>query len=279
MSGTLILCATPIGNLGDTSTRLAETLAAADVIYAEDTRRTAKLLAHLGVSKPMRSYFAGNERSRNTELADDLADGKVVALVSDAGMPAVSDPGASAVQVAIEAGATVTAIPGPSAPVTAVAIAGFGGDRYVFEGFLPRKGRERATRLASIASDERTTVFFCAPKRVGKDLTDLGEWAMPDRRVVVTRELTKIYEEVWRGTLSEAVVHWVDGNHRGEFTVVIEGAESVPADLASAIEQVRALTESGEPTSSAVKAVAASTGVRKNDLYDAMTIGDVEEPG
>lgn len=264
-----MLCATPIGNLGDISERLIETLSGADVVFAEDTRRTGQLLNHLGISKPMRSYFAGNERTRNSELQALLAEGKTIAFVSDAGMPAVSDPGSSAVQIAVAIGAAVTAIPGPSAPVTAVALSGFVGDRFVFEGFLPRKGAERKQRLASIADDQRTTVLFSATRRVDKDLADLAERVEPGRQVVVTRELTKLHEEVWRGTLVEAARHW-GGNvePRGEFTIVVEGATPPPPDLGAAVSQSLLEIERGASTSQAVKAVSDRMNVSKRELYE-----------
>lgn len=269
MPGTLILCATPIGNLGDTTERLAETLVAADVVYVEDTRRTAQLLRHLGVSAKMKSYFAGNERTRNDELAELLRDGLTVALVSDAGMPTVSDPGASAVQMAIRVGAAVTAIPGASAPVTALAISGFPGERFVFEGFLPRKGPERRKRLESIASDERTTVLFCATKRIGIDLADLARCVDPDREIVVTRELTKLHEEIWRGTVADAAAHFGDDDtNRGEFTLVVSPAPLRVPDLDAAFRQACAEIEAGESISRAARTVAAATGVSRSDLYE-----------
>jgi len=276
MAGTLILCATPIGNLGDVSTRLTETLERADVVFAEDTRRTGHLLAHLGVSKPMRSYFAGNERSRNDELATLLSEGNTVALVSDAGMPVVSDPGMSAVAVAVAVGAAVSAIPGPSAPVMAVAVSGFSGDRFVFEGFLPRKGADRAQRLAAIASETRTVVFFAATRRVGADLTDLAAVAEANRRIVVTRELTKLHEEVWRGTVAEAADHWSVQALKGEFTVVVEGASIAPGDIGEALRYARELIAEGTSPSRAVKAAASANGISKSELYD-LVVRDVDE--
>ena len=246
-----------------------ETLAGADVVFAEDTRRTGQLLNHLGISKPMRSYFAGNERTRNDELQALLAERNTIAFVSDAGMPVVSDPGASAVQVAVAVGATVTAIPGPSAPVTAVALSGFVGDRFVFEGFLPRKGAERKQRLASIADDLRTTVLFSATRRVDKDLADLAERVEPGRQVVVTRELTKLHEEVWRGTMVEAARHWgTTAEPRGEFTIVVEGVSPLPPDLGAAVTQVLLEIEGGSSTSQAVKAVSDRMNVSKQELYE-----------
>jgi 16S rRNA (cytidine1402-2'-O)-methyltransferase len=267
MAGTLILCATPIGNLGDTTHRLAETLAGADVVYVEDTRRTAQLLRHLGVSAKMKSYFAGNERARNDELATLLVSGMTVALVSDAGMPVVSDPGASAVQVAIDVGASVTAVPGASAPVTALAISGFSGDRFVFEGFLPRKGSERVMRLASIAGDERTTVMFSATRRVDADLADLASHVAPDRKIVVTREMTKLHEEVWRGTVSEAAIHFAQDDARGEFTLVIKGATRVVPSLETAKETALGMIAKGDSLSHAVKESAMHHGVSRRELY------------
>ena len=277
MPGTLILCATPIGNLGDTSARLAETLAAADVVFVEDTRRTAQLLRHLGIAVPMKSYFAGNERARNDELAALLAGGSTVALVSDAGMPVVSDPGTSAVQVAVDVGAVITAIPGPSAPVTALAVSGFDGDRFVFEGFLPRKGTERSERLASIAQDRRTTVLFAATRRVADDLADLAAELGADRRVVVTRELTKMHEQVWRGSLGQAIEQFPDSQVKGEFTVVIEGAAEPEPDIEAAARSAREMIVGGTSMSHAVKASARSHGVSRRELYD-LVLGENGDP-
>ena len=269
MPGTLILCATPIGNLGDLSERAAKALAEADVIFAEDTRRTGKLLNHIGASVPMKSFFAHNERARLNELSEFLDRGDTVVLVSDAGMPVVSDPGMSAVDVAARAGATVTVIPGPSAVVTAVAVSGFEGDRFVFEGFLPRKGKARKAVIESIGEEQRTVVFFASPGRVVKDLEQLAEHMASDRRVVLARELTKLHEEIWRGSIEKAVTHWqsVD-NVRGEFTVVIEGAEAVAVDLGAASDAAKRLISQGSTTSDAVRQIAKSIGVSRRELYD-----------
>lgn len=269
MSGTLILCATPIGNLGDLSERAAEALATADVIFAEDTRRTSKLLNHIGASVPMKSFFAHNERSRLADLATHLESGDTVVLVSDAGMPVISDPGMSAVDAAIKAGATVTAIPGPSAVITALAISGFDGDRFVFEGFLPRKGRARAAVIAAIGAEQRTVVFFASPSRVAKDLGHLGESMAKDRGVVLARELTKLHEEIWRGTITEAVEYWAAvETTRGEFTVVVEGAQPIPVDIDAATDAAKQLINQGSTTSDAVRQTAKSTGVSRRELYD-----------
>lgn len=268
MPGTLTLCGTPIGNLHDLSERAAETLRTADLIFAEDTRRTGRLLQHLGVSVPMKSFFAGNEKARLELLRRELEDGSSVVLVSDAGMPVVSDPGASAVQVAIEVGATVQVVPGPSAVVTALALSGFNGDRFVFEGFLPRKGGERAGAIERIAAEQRTVVLFAAPSRVAADLGDLAA-VDPHRRVVVTRELTKMYEEIWRGSLGDAFDHWsTHGTAKGEFTLVIEGAPQRSVSIDDALEAVRALITEGSSTSDAVRTIAVDFGVSRRVLYE-----------
>jgi 16S rRNA (cytidine1402-2'-O)-methyltransferase len=269
MPGTLVLCATPIGNLGDLTERAVDALSRADVIFAEDTRRTGKLLEHIGASVPMRSFFAHNEKSRLRDLTEHLAQGHTVVLVSDAGMPVVSDPGMSAVGAAISTGATVTVLPGPSAVVAALAVSGFDGDRFVFEGFLPRKGRARSIVVEAIGTELRTVVLFATPRRIVRDLEDLSEHMARDRRVVLARELTKLHEEVWRGTLAEAISHWGDRESiRGEFTVVIEGARQSEPDLQDAQDAVKRLIDQGFTTSDAVRQIAGSTGVSRRELYD-----------
>lgn len=269
MSGTLTLCGTPIGNLSDLSERAIRTISNADLIFAEDTRRTAKLLSHLGVSVPMKSFFAGNEQARLSLLRDELEAGKDVILVSDAGMPIISDPGASAVQVAVECGASVGVVPGPSAVVTALAVSGFDGDRFIFEGFLPRKGDARTRTLLSFVDEQRTVVLFAAPTRVAADLSDMASVAGSLRRVVVTRELTKIFEEIWRGTLEEAALHWRrDGTTKGEFTIVMEGAEAREPSMEDAISAALDFISKGTSTSDAIRMVTATHGVRRNELYE-----------
>ncbi len=268
MPGTLTLCGTPIGNLADLSERAAETLRTADVILAEDTRRTGRLLQHLGVSVPMKSFFAGNEKARLELLRRELEDGSSVVLVSDAGMPVVSDPGASAVEVAVDVGAAVHVVPGPSAVVTALVVSGFDGDRFVFDGFLPRKGRERAVAIERVAVEQRTVVLFAAPSRVAADLGDLAA-VDPERRVVVTRELTKMYEEIWRGSLVEAADHWsTQGTAKGEFTLVIEGAPERAISIDDALVAVSTLIAEGSSTSDAVRSVATDLGVSRRALYE-----------
>ena len=274
MSGTLTLCGTPIGNLSDLSERAIRTIGEADLIFAEDTRRTAKLLTHIGVSVPMKSFFAGNEQARLNLLHDELEAGKHVVLVSDAGMPIISDPGSSAVQVAIECGAVVGVVPGPSAVVTALAVSGFDGDRFIFEGFLPRRGDARTRALGSLVDEQRTTVLFAAPTRVAADLADLAKVAGAQRRVAVTRELTKVFEEIWRGTLAEAADHWRrDGTTKGEFTIVVEGAESREPSISDAVAAALEMISKGTSTSDAVRTVTATHGVRRNELYEIVVKG------
>ena len=270
VTGKLILCATPIGNLGDASARLQAALTDADIIYAEDTRRAATLLQSLDVHTKVRSYFVGNEERRAAELEDRLAAGETIALISDAGMPAIADPGVSAVQAALRAGAEVTVVPGPSAVTAALAVSGLPAERFVFEGFLPRKGKDRSRRLAAIASEERTTVVFSGKSRVVRDLEDLAAAVGSDRSVVVTRELTKAFEEVWRGTVGVASQHWAQQNLKGEFTIVIAGASRVPVDLDTAVAAVHDAIESGETMADAVRRIAASAEMSRRQLYEAV---------
>jgi 16S rRNA (cytidine1402-2'-O)-methyltransferase len=271
--GVLVLCATPIGNLADVSDRLRETLGSADVVYAEDTRRTATLLRHLGVSPPVRSLFVGNERSRTDDLISDLDQGLTVALVTDAGMPTISDPGAGAVIRARAQGHRVTAVPGPSAVVAAVALAGFGGDRFVFEGFLPRKGKERSERLGRIAADDRPVVLFASPHRLVGDLESLAGAFAPDRPIAITRELTKLHEEVWAGTIGEALEHWAAREIKGELTLVIGPGAIEPPSAAAALEEARTLVAEGMAPSEAARTVADATGVSRREIYEALIRG------
>ncbi len=269
VTGKLFLCATPIGNLGDASDRLKNVLDEVDLIYAEDTRRAAKLLRALDVRCDVRSYFVGNERQRAGELAGRLEAGANIALISDAGMPVVADPGLSAVRAAIDVGAEVTVVPGPSAATAALAVSGLPAERFVFEGFLPRKGRERAERIEDLAGEMRTAVVFSAKSRVVADLGDLAN-ALGERRVVVTRELTKAFEEVWRGSLPEAVEHWSERELRGEFTLVIEGAEEELADLDRIVAEAVDAIESGESMADAVRRIASESGASRRELYEAV---------
>ncbi len=266
--GSLYICATPIGNLGDVSPRLVTTLGSVDVVYAEDTRRTGILLDHFGISTRIRSLFAGNERVRTEQLVEDIEKGLDVALVSDAGMPSVSDPGALAASRVREVGGTVTAIPGPSAVTTAVALAGFGGDRFVFEGFLPKKGRERELRIASVAGEERQVVLFVSPHRFRDDLESLAQVVEPDRQVAICRELTKVHEEVWVGSLEEGIAEWSTREPKGEFTLVVAPATPTTPNHDQAVARARELLSAGVSVSDAARRVAAATGVPRRAIYE-----------
>jgi 16S rRNA (cytidine1402-2'-O)-methyltransferase len=266
----LILCATPIGNLDDASPRLAAALASADIVYAEDTRRSRVLLDHLGVSAVVRSYFVGNERSRSVELGTRLEEGDTVALITDAGTPAIADPGLSAVRAAVDADAEITIVPGPSAVSAAVAVSGLSGDRFVFEGFLPRKAGPRRRRLEELAGEERTIVLFAAPSRVANDLSAIAEILGGDREVVVARELTKAHEEVYRGSADQVARRWSeDVEPRGEFTLVVAGAPDRDQPIGQLLAEVDARVDEGRSLSEVVRDVAESAGVSRRVLYQA----------
>jgi 16S rRNA (cytidine1402-2'-O)-methyltransferase len=270
MAGRLIMCATPIGNLGDVSRRLVEALEGADVVFAEDTRRSATLLRELGVDRPMRSYFAGNEEKRGEELTRRLGAGETVVLLTDAGTPGVSDPGYSAIQAAVAAGAEVGLVPGPSAVTAALSVAGLPADRFVFEGFLPRRGAERSARLANLAHEPRTIVLFCSPNRLLADLGDLAGVLGEQRRLTVGRELTKLHEEVWRGTIAEALIQWNERPPRGEFVLVVAGSPVATPAVASLVEVVAEAQRRGVPLSQAVREVSEDAGVKRRLLYEAV---------
>jgi 16S rRNA (cytidine1402-2'-O)-methyltransferase len=266
----LILCATPIGNLDDASPRLAAALASADVVYAEDTRRSRVLLERLGVSAVVRSYFVGNERGRSAELGARLEDGETVALITDAGTPAIADPGLSAVRAAVEADAEVTVVPGPSAVTAAVAVSGLPGDRFVFEGFLPRKAGARSRRLEELAHETRTLVLFAAPSRVAEELSAIAGSFGADREVVVVRELTKTHEEIYRGTAETTARRWSEEvEPRGEFTLVVAGARKEETPIDRLLAEVDAGVAKGRSLSAVVREVAETAGVSRRVLYEA----------
>jgi 16S rRNA (cytidine1402-2'-O)-methyltransferase len=274
VAGTLVLAGTPIGDPADASPRLAAELATAQVVAAEDTRRLRRLLGALGVRTEARivSYFEGNEAARTDELVDALRAGARVLLVTDAGMPSVSDPGYRLVSAAVAAGVRVTAVPGPSAVLTALALSGLPVDRFCFEGFLPRKAGERAARLRGLAAEPRTQVYFEAPHRLAATLAAMAETFGPDRPAAVCRELTKTYEEVRRGGLGELAA-WAADGVRGEVTVVVAGAPPVASAAADAAELARRVVfreEAGEPRKQAIAAVAAEAGLPKRTVFDAV---------
>ena len=273
-SGVLVLAATPIGRVADAPPRLAEELGTADVVAAEDTRRLRRLAGELGVTVTGRvvSYFEGNESARTPSLVEALEAGDRVLLVTDAGMPSVSDPGYRLVAAAVERDIAVTAVPGPSAVLTALAVSGLPVDRFCFEGFLPRKAGERARRLADLAEEPRTMVFFEAPHRTGATLTAMAEAFGPGRRAAVCRELTKTHEEVRRGPLP-VLVEWAAAGVRGEVTLVVAGREpatDAPTDAASLAGLVEAEERAGTSRRDAVVAVARRVGVPKRVVYDAV---------
>jgi 16S rRNA (cytidine1402-2'-O)-methyltransferase len=267
--GSLVLVATPIGNLGDLSQRAVETLAHADLICCEDTRRTRKLLTHAGVvGRRLMSLHVHNERSRVEQIIRRVAAGDVVAVVSDAGTPSISDPGGRIVAAAIAAGVRVSAVPGPNAAITALALSGLKTDRFCFEGFLPRKGTDRKARLAVLAEEERTILIYEAPSRLVSTLSDLSSACGPDRAVAVARELTKVHEELWRGSLGEATEAFASREVHGEVVVVLDGAR--PPREPEEQELVSALRESmdrGESARDAARTVSEKLGVGHRRAY------------
>jgi len=267
--GVVVLAATPIGDVADASPRLVAELSNADVIAAEDTRRLRRLLERLGVETRARilSYFDGNEVRRTDELLRVLQEGARVVLVSDAGMPSISDPGYRLVAAAVAQGFRVTAVPGPSAVLAALAVSALPVDRFCFEGFLPRRASERMRRLRELASEPRTMVFFEAPHRAAVTLSAMAQAFGADRPGAVCRELTKTYEEVRRGPLQE-LADWATSEVRGEMTLVIGGATEPAVDLESAAKEAINLAAGGMALKAAITQVAEQHGVAKNALYE-----------
>ena len=270
--GVLVLAATPIGRVGDAPPRLAEELAGADVVAAEDTRRLKRLTSDLGITIGGRvvSYFEGNEAARTPLLVEALLAGQRVVLATDAGMPSVSDPGYRLVAAAVAEGITVTAVPGPSAVLTALAVSGLPVDRFCFEGFLPRKAGERSRRLQGLAAEERTMVFFEAPHRTAAALAAMAGAFGDDRAAAVCRELTKTHEEVRRGPLGELVT-WAEEGVRGEVTIVVTGAVPtalVDTDPASLLAAVADLEAGGTSRKEAIVEVARMAGLPKREVYN-----------
>lgn len=268
MTGTLFLVGTPIGNLGDIAPRAVDTLAAVDLIAAEDTRRTGRLLAHLDLAdRKLVSFFEGNERERTEELLRRLRDGATVALVTDGGMPTISDPGFRLVRACAAEGIDVRVVPGPSAAIAALAISGLPTDRFVFEGFLPRKAGERRKRWDALAGDPRSVVCFESPRRLVGMLAEALE-LLGDRPAAVARELTKLHEEVLRGSLSELLARLRDTTLKGEVVVVIGGADDRrPADVQALADEARSLVMGGMRAREAARAVAERHGASANEIY------------
>lgn len=269
-AGTLVLAATPIGDPRDAAPRLAHELATADLIAAEDTRRLKRLLADLAVTPTgqVLSYHDHNEAARTPELVERLLAGDRVLVVTDAGMPSVSDPGYRLVAAAVERDVPVTAVPGPSAVLMALAVSGLPVDRFCFEGFLPRKGGERARVLADLAEERRTMVFFEAPHRLADTLAAMSQAFGRSRRAAVCRELTKTYEEVRRDTLDDLAA-WAEAGVKGEITVVVNGAERKVSSVESELSGIRDRVERGERLKDVCADVSARTGLSKKALYDA----------
>lgn len=271
MAGTLYLTPTPIGNLGDLSQRVRDVLTAADFIAAEDTRVSVKILNHLGLKKPMVSYYRHNMETSGPAIVQRLLDGESCALVTDAGTPAISDPGEQLVQLCVVAGVPVVALPGPCALITALAVSGLPTGRFTFEGFLAMNRKNRRSHLQSLAGEERTMIFYEAPHKLSATLADLGEVFGGERRIALCRELTKLHEEVRRTTLGEAARHYAENPPKGEFVLVIEGAPPKAQEeytLEDGLAMVTKLQEQGMSARDAVKEAAGVCNLSRKALYD-----------
>ena len=276
MKGRLEIVGTPIGNLADLSPRAVASLEGADVILCEDTRRTRALLSAAGIpgGGRLRAFHDHNEGILEDRLVGELLGGSVVVLVSDAGMPAISDPGQGLVAAAAAAGIEVTVVPGPSAVLAGLVVSGLATERFCMEGFLPRKGQARRTAFELLAAEERTTVLFESPQRLAALLVDMCAQLGGDRRVAVARELTKLHEEVWRGTLGEAAERWGQVEPRGEYVVVLEGArppEVVEVDDTEIVAHLRGSIASGASKRDAAQRAAADLGVARRRAYELAT--------
>ena len=276
MSGTLYLVPTPIGNLGDISPRMTQTMAQADFIAAEDTRVTMKLLNHLELKKPMVSYYRHNAENSGQTILQRLLAGESCALVTDAGTPAISDPGEDLVALCAQNGVPVVSIPGPCALVTALAASGQPTGRFTFEGFLAMNKKNRRRHLDSLRGEERTMIFYEAPHKLPATLKDLADTFGPDRPVSLCRELSKLHEEIRRTTLGEAAEYYDQNPPRGEFVLVVRGAEPAPEEevtLEDGLKRVRALRREGASLRDAVKQASKELGLSRNELYD-MAVSD-----
>ncbi len=276
--GALYVVGTPIGNLGDFSPRAREVLGEVDFIAAEDTRVTRGLLTHFDIHKPLISFFEHNKVDRGERILARLAGGESAALVSDAGMPAISDPGETLVAGCAERGIPVYVVPGPTAVISALAVSGLPTGRFTFEGFLSVNKRSRREHLAAVEGEERTMVFYEAPHKLRRTLGDFAKTFGQDRRVAVVRELTKVHEEVWRTTLGEAAARYREQEPRGEYVLVIAGAQPAPREEGAqgpeeAVEIARGWMEKGFSASEAAKEAAKATGVRKGEIYKLLMEG------
>lgn len=279
MPGTLYVVATPIGNLEDMTFRAIRVLQTVDVIAAEDTRHTGKLLQHFQIKTPQISYHEHNRTQRLPELLAQLQRGQSIALVTDAGMPGISDPGYELVSACADVGMTVVPIPGASAVITALSASGLPSDRFTFEGFLPTKGKERRDRLEALALESRTMVLYEAPHRVLQTLQDLAQALSPERSIVAARELTKMHEEFWRGTIAEAVKEFGDRQPQGEFTLVVAGAQVEQPILSETaiLAELTDLLRQGLSRSSASRQLAERTALPRRQIYQlALSIPEQE---
>ena len=269
--GALYVVGTPIGNLEDFSPRAQETLAQADFIAAEDTRVTRKLLTHFGIKKPLLSYFEHNKLSHGEVIIQRLQSGETCALVSDAGMPAISDPGETLIAACAEQNIPVYVVPGPTAVISALAVSGLPTGRFTFEGFLSMNKRSRGEHLRAVEQETRTMIFYEAPHKLRKTLSDFEKLFGPERKIAVVRELTKVHEEVWRTDLHTAAAHYREHEPKGEYVLVIAGAElpAPPAEytLEDAVELAREKMAQGCSASDAAKEAAKETGLKKGDIY------------
>lgn len=272
MTGTLFVVGTPIGNLGDFSPRAVETLSSCDFIAAEDTRVTIKLLNHFGIKKPMMSYYEHNRAERGEKILERLLNGENCALVSDAGMPIISDPGEDLTALCYENNIPIKAVPGPCAFVTALAISGMPAGRFTFEGFLTRAKPNRREHLLSLVDEKRTMVFYEAPHKLSSTLKDMAEY-FGDRSIAIVKEITKIYESVERTTLFEAAKKYDGANLKGEYVLIVSGKpeekETAPT-LFDAVEKARGLVLGGASVNEAAKEAAKLTGIKKSDIYKSL---------
>ena len=275
MSGILYVTGTPIGNLSDLSPRAAQTLESVDFIAAEDTRVTLKLLNHLGIKKPMVSYFEHNKRERGEIICQRIEQGENCAIVTDAGMPCISDPGEDLIRLCAERGIRTVVIPGPSAVIAALAVSGLETGRFCFEGFLSVNKKSRSEHLQSLKNEKRTMIFYEAPHKLPATLRDLLA-AFGDRKLSIVREITKVHEEVLRTTTAYAAEHYADGSIKGEIVLVLEGKKQEEETEAYTLEQAVALAKElaadGMRTTDAAKQAAAVTGYKKNEIYKELTI-------